>query len=136
MTKTGLVVIVGIILIALVISYRTIPQTFACGICQLVANGAQDVYLVHNDTSNIQSDENKLKSDIVKFKFERKKLGEVDISQSEENKIESTNLQSLVATSSQDVYEFQSDIINLQSDENKLASDMDEIKSNENDFQD
>ena len=75
---------------------------------------------MQSDINKLQSDENNV---TVRFCLNL---------QSEENKSQSTGLHDLVASSSQDVNELQSDINKLQSEENKLKSDMTELQSEEN----
>ena len=82
------------------------PVAYASGgIMSLVANGAQDVYLVQSN-SRLQSEENKLPS--------------------------SGGLGQLVANGAQDVYQIQSDVNKLQTAEHKLQSDMNKLQTAEN----
>jgi hypothetical protein len=83
----------------------------------LVANGAQDVYLVQSNTTKLKYDVNKLYSRL----------------QSEETKLPSSGgLGQLVANGAQDVYQIQSDVNKLQTAEHKLQSDLNKLQTAEN----
>jgi hypothetical protein len=122
MVKTRVVPIIVIAIVGAIVNSTSMTLTYAGGgggLMSLVANGAQDVYLVGNVTTKLSLDAFKLKNDITKLR-------------SEENKSQSTDMHDLIASASQDVDELQSDISKLQSYEDNLKSDMTEIKSEAN----
>jgi len=61
-------------MIDVIVNSVVIPKTYAQGgLMSLVAHGAQDVYLTGNATTKLQSDENKLKSDMTELQSEENK---------------------------------------------------------------